>query len=57
MSRPPDLSPECFHLIRDEDEAGMFWSWDVSQAWSDQLGDVRQDIYTLADGQPADTFL
>jgi hypothetical protein len=28
--------------------------WDVSQAWSDELSDVRQDLYTLADGQPAD---
>jgi len=26
----------------------------VSQAWSDELGDVRQDLYTLADGQPVD---
>ena len=60
MSRRRNLPPERFRLIRvwsDEDEAGIFWSWDVSQAWSDELGDVRQDIYTLADGQPVDTFL
>ena len=35
-------------------EAGAFWPWDVSQAWNDELSDVRQDLYTLADGQPVD---
>jgi len=39
----------------DEDEVGAFWPWDVSQAWSDELADVRQDLYTLADGRPVDT--
>ena len=38
----------------DEDEAGAFWPWDLSQVWSDELGDVRQDLYTLEDGQPVD---
>jgi hypothetical protein len=42
-------------LIRpDEDDAGAFWPYGVSQAWSDELGDVRQHLYTLADGQPVD---
>jgi hypothetical protein len=52
---PRDLPPGPVHLIvvrPDEDEAGAFWPWDVSQAWSDELSDVRQDLYTLADGQP-----
>lgn len=56
MSRSPDLAPEWFHLICDEDEAGASLSWDVSQAWSGELGDARQDIYTLAEGQPVDPF-
>ena len=54
---PQDLPPGRVHLIvvrPDEDEAGAFWPWDVSQTWSDELGDVRQDLYTLADGQPVD---
>lgn len=54
---PRDLQPGRVQLIvvrPDEDDAGAFWPWDVSNAWSDDLGDARQDIYTLADGQPVD---
>ena len=54
---PRDLPPGRVQLIvvrPDEDEAGDFWPWDVSQAWSDELGDARQDLYTLADGHPVD---
>jgi hypothetical protein len=54
---PQHLPPGRVQLIvvrPDEDEADAFWPWGVSQAWSDELGDVRQDIYTLADGQPVD---
>jgi hypothetical protein len=54
---PPDLPPGRVQLIvvrPDEDESGAFWPWDVSRAWSDDLGDARQDIYTVTDGQPAD---
>ena len=54
---PQDLPPGRVHLIvvrPDDDEAGAFWPGDVSQAWSDELGDVRQDLYTLADGEPVD---
>ena len=58
MSQSRGLPPgrDDFGLIRpDEDDAGAFWPYGVSQAWSDELGDVRQDFYTLADGQPLDT--
>ncbi len=54
---PRDLPPGRVQLIvvrPDEDEAGAFWPWDVSQAWRDELADTQQDIYTLADGQPVD---
>ncbi len=54
---PQDLPPGRVHLIvvgTEEDEAGAFWPWDVSRAWHDELGDVRQDLYTLGDGQPVD---
>lgn len=58
MSRSGDLPPgrsRLLHVRSDEDEAGAFWPWDVSLAWSDEIGDVRQDLYALADGQPVDT--
>ena len=54
---PQDLPPGRVHLIvvrPDEDEAGAFWPWGLSQAWSDELGDVQHDLYTLADDQPVD---
>ena len=54
---PGDLPPGRVHLIvvrPDEDEAAAFWPWDISQAWSDELSDMRQDLYTLADGRPVD---
>ena len=60
MSRSRGLPPRRDHLMLirlDEDEAGAFWSYGVSQAWSDELGHVRQDLYTLDDGQPVDAFL
>jgi hypothetical protein len=54
---PRGLRPGRVQLIvvqPDEDESGALWPLGVSQAWSDDLGDARQDIYTLADGQPID---
>ena len=54
---PVDLLPGRIQLMvvrPDEDEAGAFGPWDVSQAWSDDLGDARQDLYSPADGQPID---
>lgn len=39
-------------LLPDEDEAGSTWAQGVATLWADELGDKRQDIYTLDDGQP-----
>jgi len=39
-------------LLPDEDEGGIAWAQGVDRAWSDELRDSRQDIYTLEDGQP-----
>jgi hypothetical protein len=39
-------------LLPDEDEAGIAWDQGVARAWADELGDSKQDIYTLNDGQP-----
>ena len=38
----------------DEDDAGIAWADGVAKEWADELGDLRQDIYTLEDGQPFD---
>jgi phage baseplate assembly protein gpV len=39
-------------LLPEKDEAGMAWMHGVSQEWSDEPSDSKEDIYTLADGQP-----
>jgi hypothetical protein len=41
-------------LLPDEDVAGNAWAQGVAKAWSDELKDARQDIYTLDDGTPID---
>ena len=35
-----------------EDDAGDAWMAGVAHEWADALNDERQDIYTLADGEP-----
>jgi hypothetical protein len=37
-----------------EDDAGAAWMAGIGAQWADDLGDARQDIYTLADGEPID---
>lgn len=37
-----------------EDEAGAAWANGVVAAWSDDLDDPRQDIYSPDDGEPVD---
>jgi hypothetical protein len=37
-----------------EDDAGNAWTAGIAREWSDELSDPRQDIYTLADGEPVD---
>lgn len=39
-------------LFPDEDEGGVAWAQGISREWADELGDSRQDLYTLEDGQP-----
>lgn len=39
-------------LLPDEDEVGTTWSQGIAKEWGPELHDVRQDIYTLEDGQP-----
>ena len=37
---------------RHEDDAGDAWAEAVARDWADDLNDPRQDLYTLADGEP-----
>ena len=37
-----------------EDEAGVAWMAGITHQWADELADVQQDIYTLADGEAVD---
>jgi hypothetical protein len=38
----------------EEDAAGDHWARAVARAWSEELEDSRQDLYTLEDGLPVD---
>jgi hypothetical protein len=51
-SIPP--GPVTVLVVRrcDEDDAGEAWMAGVASDWADELGDARQDIYTLSDGAP-----
>jgi hypothetical protein len=40
-------------LLPDEDDIGAAWANGIAREWIDELGDARQDIYSLDDGQPA----
>jgi hypothetical protein len=46
----PKIRMDAEHRLQD-DEA-VAWSHGVAKEWADDLGDSRQDIYTLEDGQP-----
>jgi hypothetical protein len=39
-------------LVPEEDTAGNSWAEGIAAAWSDELSDTRQDVYTLNDGRP-----
>jgi hypothetical protein len=41
-------------LIPEEDEAGAAWMQGVAREWATELGDPREDVYTLEDGKPID---
>ena len=54
----PDNLPvgpvRVFVLPSDEDESVAVWAQGLAREWADELSDSRQDLYTLADGQPVD---
>ncbi len=37
-----------------EDATGEEWARGIAREWAEELGDAREDIYTLADGEPVD---
>lgn len=50
VSIPPGPVTVLIFPHAGEDEAGEAWTAGVAREWADELSDVRQDIYTLADG-------
>jgi hypothetical protein len=43
------LAPET-----EVDEEEALWMQGIANVWADELADAREDIYTLADGEPMD---
>jgi hypothetical protein len=44
----------CLTLMPDEDESDEAWEFGIAREWAATLRDPREDIYTLADGEPVD---
>ena len=38
----------------EEDDAGRAWAKGIANEWAQELADEREDIYTIADGEPVD---
>jgi hypothetical protein len=53
-SVPPGPVTVWIAASSEEDEAGVAWMNGVAHDWAEELADVRQDIYTTADGEPVD---
>ena len=51
-SIPPGPVTVLIVPVSQEDDAGDAWMTSIAREWSDDLTDPRQDIYTLADGEP-----
>ena len=49
--RPGPVRVLVLPLSREDEEADL-WTAGVAQEWADELSDPREDIYTLADGEP-----
>lgn len=37
-----------------DDDAGSAWMSGIAHDWHEELSDEREDLYTLADGDPVD---
>ncbi len=38
----------------EEDDAGAAWMEGIAREWAEELSDPREDLYTMADGEPVD---
>jgi len=53
-SVPPGPVTVWIATSTQEDDAGAAWTSGIGHQWADELGDARQDIYTLSDGEAVD---
>ena len=54
---PEDVPPgpvRLLLLVPEEDQTEEMWMRGIASAWSEDLADARQDLYTLEDGQAPD---
>ncbi len=56
---PESIEPGPVEILvirpeRDEDDAGAAWAEGIAHEWQAELNDPREDLYTLADGEPVD---
>jgi hypothetical protein len=51
-SVPPGPVTVLIFPVSHEDDAADAWMTGIAREWADDLNDPRQDIYTLADGEP-----
>ena len=55
---PKSIPPGPVTLLivphHEEDDTGDAWISGIAHEWAEDLADVRQDIYTLEDGEPVD---
>jgi hypothetical protein len=55
---PPSIRPGPVTIVilpaSQEDDGGDAWMAAIAREWADELADPRQDVYTLADGEPVD---
>ena len=52
--RPGPVEILLIAPTREKDDAGTAWAESVAREWHEELSDPREDIYTLADGEPVD---
>lgn len=53
-SVPPGPVTVWIATSTQEDDAGAMWTAGIGQEWAEELGDAREDIYTLSDGEAVD---
>jgi hypothetical protein len=55
---PPSIRPGPVTIMilpaSEEDDGGDAWMAAIAREWVDELADPRQDVYTVADGEPVD---